>query len=68
MRPDDWGDQLGLDGSSTPVRREREAEAVLPQLALGDLDVSRIVVTESGERLEQTALAPAPPEEEEESA
>lgn len=44
--PDDFGAQLGLDGSETPVRRDLEVENAGVQLGLGGLDTD--VQTEHG--------------------
>ena len=53
---DDFGAQLGLDGSSVPVPRPQDDAPATDQLALGDLDVPMVHVLESGQRIQQEAL------------
>ena len=53
---DNYGAQLGLDGSSVPVPRPQDDAATADQLALGDLDVPVMHVLESGQRIQQEAL------------
>ena len=53
---DDFGAQLGLDGTSVPVPRPQDDAPAADQLALGDLDVPVMHVLESGQRVQQEAL------------
>jgi hypothetical protein len=49
--------QLDLEGGETPHLAPARQSAAMPQLELGDFDTARVVVTESGERVQQESLS-----------